>query len=294
MKGKYYFYNLYYEDHSPAISFTESEEFKMDNCHLHNHYEMLFVELGHLMVENNGKTLDVLAPAVILHNYFSLHRVETLEKGYRRWVVNFKDEALRQSAALYKYSSFFTEANMTVINIDENIFPILHEYFGMYRRFSNDMTACNHITALILYELCRYHNESNTVSLSCDITYICDLIKYITIHYDEELSLEYLSQKYFISRAKLVKDFKRSTGMTVKGFVTKIRMNNALIMLKSGMSVLETSEKCGYNSESNFITSFTKTYGLSPKKFISAEKEFFDNNKIKLPENNTNFIIGLG
>ena len=92
MKGKYYFYNLCYDDHSPTISFTESEEHKMDNCHLHNHYEMLFMELGHLMVENNGKTLEVRTPAVILHNYFSLHRAETLEKGYRRWVVNFNDD----------------------------------------------------------------------------------------------------------------------------------------------------------------------------------------------------------
>lgn len=293
MKEKYFLYNLCYEDNSPFISFNESNEQKMDNCHLHNHYEMLFMELGHISVENNGKALDVRAPAVILHNYLSLHRAVTLEKGYRRWVVNFTDEALRQSTALYKYSSFFTYANMTVVNIDETFFPVLHELFEMYRRFPNDMNACNHLTALILYELYRYHNESNTVSVSCDISYICDLIKYITIHYDEELSLDFLSQKYFISRAKLVQDFKRSTGITVKGFVTKIRMNNALVMLHKGMSVLETSEKCGYNSESNFITTFTKTYGLSPKKFINAEKKFLeDNDKIFL-ENSTDFILGL-
>ena len=83
---------LQQQDDSPNIRYSYSKSFKMENVHIHNHYEMLFLVDGMLSVENNADKLTVKSPAIILHNSLTFHGVNTLREGYTRYVVNFNDE----------------------------------------------------------------------------------------------------------------------------------------------------------------------------------------------------------
>lgn len=275
---------LQQQDDSPNIRYSYSKSFKMENKHIHNHYEMLFLVDGMLSVENNADKLTVKSPAIILHNSLTFHGVNTLRDGYTRYVVNFNDDIFKHCPAIADKISFFRSSNISVIKLDNDMFELMKIYFDRYRVIGKDLDARAYLTAMILYELYTYQSATgNIISETCRTPYINELLEYISGHFAEPLSLDSLAQQYYISRAKLVQDFKQSTGMTVKDYITMIRINNARFMLGGGMSVQETAKNCGYDSVSYFVTLFKNMFGVSPGKFDSyikkRMKEFFEENK---------------
>ncbi len=265
---------LQQRDDSPNIRYSYSKSFKAQSPHIHNHYEMLFLVDGVLSVENNTDKITVSSPAVILHNSLTFHGVNTLRDGYTRYVVNFNDEIFGLCPAISEKISFFRSSNMSVIQLDGDMFELMKTYFSRYNVIGEDLNARSYLTSVILYELYTYQKTTGKIlSKKCRIPYINELLEYISDNFAESLSLDALAQRYYISRAKLVQDFKQSTGMTVKDYITMTRINNARFMLTSGMSVQETAKSCGYDSVSYFVTLFKNTFGVSPGKFDSYVKK---------------------
>ena len=264
-----------------GVRYSRSKSYRSLNPHIHCHYEMLFVVDGVLSVENSADKITVEAPAIIIHNILTFHGVNTLRDGYTRFIVNFSDTTLKLCPQFTDKISFFRSSNMSVIKLDPQMFDIMRMYFSRYNVIGRDLDMRAYLTLTILYELSVYQTESsNITSYSCRKPYINDLLGYISENYSDPISLDSLAQKYYISRAKLVQDFKLSTGMTVNDYLTTIRLNNAKYMLGSGMSVQETAKNCGYDSTSYFVTLFKKNLGVSPGKFESyykiKAKEYFD------------------
>ena len=239
----------------------------LDYCHIHNHNELLFLVSGKLLVENNLNTVEVTAPAVILHNSYTLHRVELIEGQYERTIINFFDDALDEIGGIRETVRFFKSANMTVIRLTEEMRDAIEAYVRRYPEMNAEDGSQNALTCLILYETAKYRSSSNTVDLRAKIPYINDVMNYIVSSYAEPLTMEKLAARFYVSRAKLAADFVTATGMTVKQYSTLVRMNVAHGMILGGASVSEAAQACGYNSMSNFTAAFTKLFGEVPTKY---------------------------
>ena len=151
---------LQQQDDSPNIRYSYSKSFKMENVHIHNHYEMLFLVDGMLSVENNADKLTVKSPAIILHNSLTFHGVNTLREGYTRYVVNFNDDIFKHCSAIADKISFFRSSNISVIKLDEDMFELMKIYFDRYRVIGKDLNARAYLTAMILYELYTYQSAT--------------------------------------------------------------------------------------------------------------------------------------
>ncbi|MDO4987594.1 MAG: AraC family transcriptional regulator [Synergistes sp.] len=103
------------------------------------------------------------------------------------------------------------------------------------------------------------------------------VIEYINEHYAEDMSIDEIAEKFYMSRSNLCRLFKKTTGTTINGYVTNIRIFKAMDLLRAGYNVNFTSELVGFKSASHFITLFTKLEGISPKqytKILSSAQEF--------------------
>lgn len=96
---------------------------------------------------------------------------------------------------------------------------------------------------------------------------IYSILSYINQHLTEELSLNSLAEQFFISPSYLSVIFKKETGTTINKYITSQRVIAAKARLSEGYSVTETCEMCGFGDYSNFLKIFTKTVGISPKKY---------------------------
>lgn len=100
-----------------------------------------------------------------------------------------------------------------------------------------------------------------------------DFLKsYIHQHITEDLSTETLSSLLFLSPTYLCRLFKETTGTTLHKYITAERITLAKGLLAEGMSVTDTCNACGFNDYSNFLKAFTKTVGISPKKYAQLSK----------------------
>jgi len=97
---------------------------------------------------------------------------------------------------------------------------------------------------------------------------IGDVVKYMNCHYEKKIPIENMCAIAHMSRRSLFRYFKNSTGCTPIEYLTKIRINNAAVMLRESKKTLcEIALECGFCDSNFFSKTFLKLYQTSPSAF---------------------------
>lgn len=98
---------------------------------------------------------------------------------------------------------------------------------------------------------------------------IADIRQYMQLNLeDPELSLTKIAHLFFISSSYLSRIFKKETGISFIDYLTKLRIDEAMLLLKNtDLMVYEVSEKVGIFDPNYFSTCFKKYTGLSPSEY---------------------------
>ncbi|MFS1973009.1 helix-turn-helix domain-containing protein [Vibrio splendidus] len=124
------------------------------------------------------------------------------------------------------------------------------------------------------------HNTNSSVNLDMASTSksfdakIEDIISYIEINLDQQLSLESIASKFSMSISNLQRRFKQSYNLTINGYIRYRRLDIARQHLERGLvSITEAAYEAGYQHPSNFTSAFKKAFGVPPhelaKNFVS-------------------------
>lgn len=90
------------------------------------------------------------------------------------------------------------------------------------------------------------------------------LVRYLNDHLAEPITLERLSEVFFISKPQLCRVFKSATGSTVRDYLTVKRLLGARERIAAGESPLAVSTSCGYGDYSAFYRAFRHRFGCAP------------------------------
>ena len=102
---------------------------------------------------------------------------------------------------------------------------------------------------------------------------VYNILGYINEHYNENLSLDDLANKFFISKYHLAREFQRLVGTSVHRYIVQKRLVMAKQMLSSGKPSSEVYQSCGFGDYSNFYRAFKTEYQISPKEYVLRLKE---------------------
>ncbi|QMV43942.1 response regulator [Cohnella cholangitidis] len=92
---------------------------------------------------------------------------------------------------------------------------------------------------------------------------------YIRNHYTEEMELNRLAEKVFLTPSYLSKLFKTETGETLTEYFISVRIERAKELLRDqrALKTYEVGEKVGYFDPAYFNKIFKKTVGCTPKEY---------------------------
>ena len=104
-------------------------------------------------------------------------------------------------------------------------------------------------------------------------TAVYNVLGYINDHYNEDLSLDFLANRFFVSKYHLSREFQRLVGTSVHRYIVQKRLVMAKQLLSQGMPSSEVYQHCGFGDYSNFYRAFKAEYQISPKDFVTRLKE---------------------
>ena len=107
-------------------------------------------------------------------------------------------------------------------------------------------------------------NDSNRPELNKKIAL---LEKYIAGHFDQSIKMKDLEAVSRLSTAQIERYFKKIFHITPSQYIQKVRIEAAMAMLETGLSVTEISVRCGYSDHSAFTRQFKALVGLAPSEF---------------------------
>ena len=94
---------------------------------------------------------------------------------------------------------------------------------------------------------------------------VSQAIDYLAAHYREDISLDALAERFYVSKYHLSHAFSRSVGTGVYRYILLKRLQHARQMLLEGRSPGEACRESGFQDYANFYRSFRSVYGISPQ-----------------------------
>ena len=97
---------------------------------------------------------------------------------------------------------------------------------------------------------------------------ISEAVEFIKLNYYEDISLQILSDRYFLNMAYLSRMFKIEVGLNFNEFLNKTRMEAAAELLKKdNLKAKDIAKLTGYSSSDYFFKKFKSYYKMTPSQY---------------------------
>lgn len=131
------------------------------------------------------------------------------------------------------------------------------------RTFLNELKAHSLLTDLIAQIYAQQEETSDTVSAK-----LKQIHEYIRLHYAEKITLDFLSELFFISKYHMSREYRQAYGTTLVGDITQRRVAHAKSALRfSDQPVESIAEKSGFPDSAYFIHVFKRAEGMTPLQY---------------------------
>ena len=142
------------------------------------------------------------------------------------------------------------------------------EDFG-HRQLSD--LLCQQLLLTLSRDMLRPQQEPHQESCRLDPK-MDEILRYIAAHLPEDLSVDGLAGRFYLSRYYLMHRFKAVTGYSLHQYITQKRLLLAGELLRQGTPVMKAAELSGFRDYSTFLRSFQSTFRMSPRQFLQGRE----------------------
>ncbi len=266
---------LYHEDMFVIHYITN--HFKMPRAHFHDGYELHLTLTDNTVYTIEEKTYTAKRGTLAAINQEEIHFVKVPTGLYERYILSFKPGYLMEFTGDYPFlTAPFTnrkEAFSHLTTLSElqtrELIGMLEElihislYKTLYQREFRRKLLLSQILVFVSERYARTTPAPHGKEMA-STGELSPIIRHIKENLTEDLSLDALAARFYISKSHLTQLFKRSTGMTPTRYITAYRVMKSREYLEKGFSVVEACALVGYVDESSFIRTFKSLVGLTP------------------------------
>jgi len=249
----------------------------MDSDHYHDTYEIYYLLAGERSYYINNLIYTLRKGDLIFINKNELHR--TTSKGsarHERILISFEEDFLRRTLANYDLSFSFLTTQSLLLR------PGVHEQgiieyilFSMLKEQEEHRSLQIPYLQTLLIQLFIEMNRVQEISRepiapesSEKQLKVYEIIDYLQEHHANKLTLEQLSDAFFISRTYLCRLFKQTTGFTIVEYLNYIRIKEAQRLLQNTKDkVTSIAEETGFDNIAHFGRVFKQITKCSPLQY---------------------------
>lgn len=199
----------------------------------------------------------------------AVHDGNTVEKsGFKTKIVSVSPQWLHKLNYELTGKKTFSFGQHCVEN-----YPLFDQFNQLHLLLNNalipQLTKQCLSLALFSHIMTRYSTINPSYPSRIGSKNIARLKDYLMEKLDEKISLKDLAELCDLSESQLLRQFKRSTGMTPYAWLARLRLEEALALLKSGQLSTQVAFKVGFFDQAHFVNAFRQTYGVSPSQVQS-------------------------
>lgn len=244
--------------------------------HYHTFHKIILFLSGRAAYGIEGKSYPLESGDLIVVPSGCIHRPELAPGApYERVIVYISPEFLRASATPgCDLESCFTQARtqfrfvlrpgagrrsftaaLSALEQEQSA-----QHFG-----SELMARALFLQFLIGVSRGMAENRLEYVSSSACDEKIVAILQYLSLHLTEELRIDDLAARFYISKYHMMRRFKEETGYTIHNYVVTKRLMLAREKIADGMPVGEACYACGFGEYSAFARAYKKQFSVSPR-----------------------------
>lgn len=256
--------------------------------HWHECLEVSYVKSGTGRYYIEDKVYEMSPGDVIILNNIEPHYLEVYESGMHQPVIVFDPSLVWSNCSNsmdYEYLMPFFERGSDFNNkldmnepfaseIKENLLLLEKEFFEKPEGY---MLMIKARLLMILTYLIRCFRDSSkaipqNINKRQNLMRIEEALKFISENYREDIKLEDVASKIYVTPQYFSSLFKKTTGKTFIDYVTGLRINTSIKLLKdTDRKITDIAIDCGFNNMANFNSVFKKYIGKTPSDFRRAD-----------------------
>ena len=251
---------------------------KAMEMHIHDCYEVYFSISGGKQFLIDNKVYDIAPGDLFLINQYDSHYLTQIEKEkHERIVIMIDPDYMKEiSSKETNLDACFQERNekfshkISLTSEQQSRFLYFVNKILTSNGYGHDLLERATFTELFVL-INQIVNEKNSDKVEDrPSTYneqVDAILSYLNNNIQYPISIGDLSKQFYISESYICRIFKSATGTTINKYMTARRISIAKSLLAEGIGVSDVCEKCGFSDYSNFLKAFTKSVGISPKKY---------------------------
>ena len=258
------------------LSHNRDPYFRTMEFHAHDFLELYYFLDGSVTYYIEDQVYDLCPGDLLIIPAGKMHRpvIANEHAAYERMVLWITPQYLQSidspAGDLQKNLQKVGEHGYCVpFRGDETVFvtALLKKLLYMQKN-DTDPKFCAGAVELYLWTIFRSYGVIDTTHRN-ETQVIPQVIRYITEHFSEPLTLEDIATEFFVSKSYLNRHFKAYTNSTVYAYIMALRLTHARRMLREGTPAVEAGRECGFSDYSTFYKAFKTQTGLSPQQFKS-------------------------
>ena len=239
--------------------------------HYHDFHKVIIFLSGKAAYHIEGKSYYLKPWDILLVNRHAIHKPEIdFSVPYERFVLWIRDDLAQTD--LLRFFQKAIDRSFNLIHLDsgtqEKLKQLLYELEAALKdeKFGSDLLGTALFTQFMVYVNRIFLEKQyiyDTRSYSSD-SQIEELLRYINHNLTEDLSIETLARKYYLSKYHMMRKFKEETGYTIHNYIVSKRLLLARTQIAEGTPVLKAAQLSGFSDYTTFSRAYKKQFGSAP------------------------------
>lgn len=260
-----------------SFAYTESRNMTTEyDLHCHSFYEVYFFVEGDADYLVEGTCYKPEPGSLLLFSPNAFHGIKINSCApYKRYALHFDPKLLLQERRSFLMRGL-PEGNKegwgTIYYRKEDT----EKYdLPVYLRALRECAALDETEKKQMIPLCveailsrilLLREEGKEMAVCEQKDTITEILYYLNAHLQDNVTLDELAKRFFISKHHLNKVFRKRTGTTVMDYLQRKRISSAQQMLFLGGHAKEVAAKCGFGEYSSFYRAYVRVTGHEPSK----------------------------